>query len=340
MSYQIAELLDGVSVWENRNRSNQNFQNLLALINEHGFVWNGDYIDSFEYIKWDVVKYNHSLYIAKVPTISLIPTNTSAWDLLVESYQGETGPVGPQGTGITSIVRTSGSGTPWTFDTYTITFSNATTTTFQVWNGSNGTGNMNKSENLSWLVDYIAARTNLSVYSKAEVDWLTHGATNNSAPVDADEFSLYNSTTSFSLNRLTWANIKATLKTYFDSIYQAALWYTAANASNVVDLSTTQTIWGIKSFSKLVSSAMDNTTNGAWIKANGTDHVYYEWLVNLVRKAYIGFPWAGLTTFTITNEQVNWDINLVTNGTWVVKINWVSVPLTGGVDVLSVRSFF
>lgn len=139
MTTPIVELLNGVSAWENRNRSNQNFAALLQIIEEKGFVWQGDYVDAWQYIKWDIVKYNYSLYIAKIPTIGLIPTNNSAWDLLVESFQGETGPTGPQGTWITSIVRTSGTGSPGSFDTYTITFSNATTTTFQVWNGSNGT---------------------------------------------------------------------------------------------------------------------------------------------------------------------------------------------------------
>lgn len=45
---------------------------------------------------------------------------------------------GPQGTGITSVVRTDGNGEQGTVDTYTITFSDLTTTTFQVTNGANG----------------------------------------------------------------------------------------------------------------------------------------------------------------------------------------------------------
>ena len=53
---------------------------------------------------------------------------------------GATGPAGPTGNGISSVVRTSGTGAPGTTDTYTITFTNATTTTFTVYNGANGTG--------------------------------------------------------------------------------------------------------------------------------------------------------------------------------------------------------
>lgn len=62
---------------------------------------------------------------------------------------GATGPQGPAGTngvdgddgrGIVSIVRTSGTGAAGTTDTYTITYTDATTSTFQVYNGANGTG--------------------------------------------------------------------------------------------------------------------------------------------------------------------------------------------------------
>lgn len=46
-----------------------------------------------------------------------------------------------------------------------------------------------------------------------------HGATEDTAPEDADEFGFWDSVTGL-LNRITWANIKATLKTYFDALYQ------------------------------------------------------------------------------------------------------------------------
>lgn len=224
MSTQLLELLNGVSAWENRIRSNANFQTLLNLINEHGFVWNGTYNDAFEYIKGDVVKYNSGLYIAKTPTVWLVPTNTSAWDLLIEAFQWEQGLVGPQWVSVTSIVRTSGTGAPWTTDTYTITFSNATSTTFQVWNGSNGTGDMNKTDNLSGLTNYSTARANMWVYSSVEVDWLTHSASVKITPVDADEFPLVDSAASWVLKKFTWSNIKVALKSYFDSLYVDIAW--------------------------------------------------------------------------------------------------------------------
>jgi len=45
---------------------------------------------------------------------------------------------GPTGVGITSVVRTSGTGAAGTTDTYTITFDDASTTTFDVLNGADG----------------------------------------------------------------------------------------------------------------------------------------------------------------------------------------------------------
>jgi len=46
-----------------------------------------------------------------------------------------------------------------------------------------------------------------------------HAATSKVTPVDADEIPLADSAASWGLKKLTWANIKATLKTYFDGFY-------------------------------------------------------------------------------------------------------------------------
>lgn len=49
----------------------------------------------------------------------------------------------------------------------------------------------------------------------------TNAATSKTTPVDADVVPLADSASSFSLKKLSWANIKATLKTYFDTLYSA-----------------------------------------------------------------------------------------------------------------------
>jgi len=44
-------------------------------------------------------------------------------------------------------------------------------------------------------------------------------ATGKTTPVDADLLTLFDSASTFSLKKLTWANLKATVKTYFDTLY-------------------------------------------------------------------------------------------------------------------------
>lgn len=48
-----------------------------------------------------------------------------------------------------------------------------------------------------------------------------HAATDKPTPVDGDELALIDSASS-ALRKLTWANLKATLKSYFDTLYVAA----------------------------------------------------------------------------------------------------------------------
>ncbi len=52
---------------------------------------------------------------------------------------------------------------------------------------------------------------------------LINGATDKPTPVDADTLGLSDSAASGVLKKLTWANLKATLKTYFDTLYQSIL---------------------------------------------------------------------------------------------------------------------
>lgn len=56
-----------------------------------------------------------------------------------------------------------------------------------------------------------------------------HAATIKNTPDDADEFGYLNSAATFGLVKFTWANIKAALKTYFDTIYTAVTVFNATN---------------------------------------------------------------------------------------------------------------
>lgn len=62
----------------------------------------------------------------------------SDWLLSLKGEPGVDGSDGESGRGIDSITRTSGNGAPGTTDTYTISYTDETTSTFSVYNGADG----------------------------------------------------------------------------------------------------------------------------------------------------------------------------------------------------------
>jgi hypothetical protein len=73
--------------------------------------------------------------------------------------------------------------------------------------------------------------TNTGDETATTVGTLISGATGKTTPVDADSLGLSDSAASNVLKKLTWANTKATLKTYFDTLYQTALTFTGTGDS-------------------------------------------------------------------------------------------------------------
>lgn len=65
--------------------------------------------------------------------------------------------------------------------------------------------------------------TNADVTDEVNVGSSIHGATAKTTPVDADTMPLIDSAASNVLKKVTWANIKATIKAYTDTLYAAAL---------------------------------------------------------------------------------------------------------------------
>lgn len=59
-----------------------------------------------------------------------------------------------------------------------------------------------------------------TAFTIAEIPNQIHAATSKATPVDADELPLIDSAASNALKKLTWSNLKATAKTYFDTLYQ------------------------------------------------------------------------------------------------------------------------
>lgn len=97
-----------------------------------------------------------------------------------------------------------------------------------VWGGIQG--------DISLQADFqtaLAAKENASAaIVKTNVAGQIAGVTGKSVPVDGDVMLIEDSAAANAKKSLTWANIKATLKNYFDTLYQAALGYTAENVAN------------------------------------------------------------------------------------------------------------
>jgi hypothetical protein len=101
-----------------------------------------------------------------------------------------------------------------------------------------------------------AAMTDERVPTSAGLASKITGATSKSTPVDADELPLADSAASYGLKKLTWSNLKATAKTYFDGLYVA--------------LTGNQTVAGVKTFSDNAIFSGDLTVDGTTFKVNST----------------------------------------------------------------------
>lgn len=67
--------------------------------------------------------------------------------------------------------------------------------------------------------EYDTGKWRCVSYLPPNVASAIHGSASKATPVDADELGLADSAASWVIKKLTWANLKATLKTYFDTLY-------------------------------------------------------------------------------------------------------------------------
>lgn len=136
----------------------------------------------------------------------------------------------------------------------------------------------------------------------------THAATSKATPVDADEIPLVDSAASNVLKRLTWANLKATIKSYFDGFYSPAIIGGCGGAT--VALSSTQygPIWGSTTF--------------AGVEGNRTQIIPYDCVVSrLFLQTSNGQPASGNVVFTIRR---------FTSGAASNTTITCTIPLSGG----------
>jgi len=94
-------------------------------------------------------------------------------------------------------------------------------------NGSNGVDGdeiqlRTDSGYIQWKYSQIPTWTNLVALNDLKGDngeFDIHNAPSKTAPVNSDELGVADSEGAFSLKKVTWSNIKATLKTFFDTLY-------------------------------------------------------------------------------------------------------------------------
>ncbi len=138
----------------------------------------------------------------------------------------------------------------------------------------------------------------------------THAATSKATPVDADEIPLADSAASFGLKKLTWANLKATAKTYFDTLYA-----TLGNLALKSNLAGGNTITGTQVFNSDViingpfsidSSTLEFGGNiGAIEYATPTIAGYHRAALGLGTLATQSGTFSGTSSGTNTGDQTS-----------------------------------
>lgn len=106
--------------------------------------------------------------------------------------------------------------------------------------------------------------TNTGDETVTTIGTLINGATTKSTPVDADQIGLMDSAASNILKKLSWANIKATLKSYFDTLYNPTEVYgTITYSSSIsIDFNTTATTQIISATGNLTITGTTNRAQG------------------------------------------------------------------------------
>lgn len=90
---------------------------------------------------------------------------------------------------------------------------------------------------------------------------LTNSTTAKTTPVDADLIPLLDSAASFVLKNLSWANLKATLKTYFDTLYAGGSSGRSVTSLGTFTTTTSQALdWGLNVDFTAILSTGSNVT--------------------------------------------------------------------------------
>jgi hypothetical protein len=150
------------------------------------------------------------------------------------------------------------------------------------------------SGNPQWKNDSLAVD---ALFTSRLFGAIVDAFTSKTTPVDADEFGIADSAASNASKKLTWANIKATLKTYFDTLYPAkslsAYSFWANNTNGTAD-ATANTF---KAIAKQTYSGTITWTGTTAPSGTPTQHSYSWCQIGNVVSFYVClvYPTAGAT---------------------------------------------
>lgn len=102
-------------------------------------------------------------------------------------------------------------------------------------------------------------------YMPEQIAAQIHLATSKATPVDDDEIPLADSAASFGIKKLTWANLKAILKTYFDPLYTTAIGCQTSKSSTQAVTASTFTVVTFNAEDWDSSGFHDTVTNNSRI---------------------------------------------------------------------------
>lgn len=161
--------------------------------------------------------------------------------------------------------------------------------------------------------------------------------TSKPTPIDADLIPLSDSASSFGIKKLSWANIKATLKTYFDTLYTVA---SSETTSGIIELATTaEAQAGTDDLRAITPLKLRNALNAsgtapiyacrAWVNFNGTGTVAIRASGNVSSITDNGVG-SYTVNFTTAMPDTYYSKNVSANLNYAVRPTFISVDAAAG----------